>query len=147
MTEAVELLDNLYRHWRAQDIEGLCALFTDDCIYEDMAMRVVHEGKQALARFVSGVYGSMPDFEVVFRRRFATGRHGAGEWTVTATWRGPYEGVDVTGKRVRFEGISFYEFRDGKIARNVDCWDPTVLMEQLGVRAGRLNDLVPGAGA
>ena len=147
MTESAEILDDLYQRWRTQDIEGLCALFTDDCIYEDMATRVVHRGKQELAQFVSGVYSGMPDFNVVFRRRFAAGCHGAGEWTITATWRGLYEGVDVTGKPVRFEGLSFYEFRDGRIARNVDCWDPTVLMEQLGVRAGRLDSLLPGVGS
>jgi ketosteroid isomerase-like protein len=42
---------------------------------------------------------------------------------------------------------AFYEFRDGKIARNVDCWDPTVLMEQMGVRAARLDALRSGSAA
>jgi steroid delta-isomerase-like uncharacterized protein len=129
----VDVLDELYRHWRNQDIDGLAALFTDDCVYEDMAMRVIHTGKPALIGFVTGVYGSMPDFNVTFRSRFATPDYGAGEWTISATWQGDYEGVDVSGRQIRFHGLSFYEFKLGKIARNVDCWDPTVVMEQLGV--------------
>ena len=141
MMDRMEILDALYAHWRAQDIAGLTALFTDDCVYEDMAMHVVHVGKPALIAFVSGVYETMPDFDVRFRQRFATAEFGAGEWTISATWTGLYEGIDVSGTRICFHGISFYEFRGGKIARNVDCWDPTVVMEQLGVAPGRLADL------
>jgi len=142
--DQAEILDALYAHWRAQDIDKLAALFTDDCIYEDMAMRVVHSGKQALIGFVTGVYQTMPDFDVSFRKRFATEALGAGEWTISATWMGLYEGIDVSGTRICFHGISFYEFRDGKIARNVDCWDPTVVMEQLGVVQERLTALRHG---
>jgi steroid delta-isomerase-like uncharacterized protein len=147
MMTTTDLLDELYARWRNQDIDGLCDLFTEDCVYQDMAMRVIVNGRTGIREFAAGVYGAMPDFNVSFRSRFATEWFGAGEWTISATWNGVYEGIDGSGRAVRFEGVSYYEFRDGKIARNVDCWDPTVLMEQLGVRAARLESLSPGADA
>ena len=135
------IMDTLYACWNRQDIPGLCALFTEDCRYEDMAMRVTYSGRTQLAEFARGVFTAMPDFRLSFRSRAVDTDTAAAEWTIEATWNGEYEGIDVTGGHVRFDGISFYTFRDGKIAGNVDCWDPTVVMEQLGVRAGRLENL------
>jgi len=140
MTNA-ELLDTLYAYWRGKNVQGILALFTDDCVYIDMAMRATFHGKDKLRDFIEDVYRSVPDFSVVYRNRFAGDKFGAGEWTISGTRQGQYEGVDVSGVPVRFEGLSFYEFRDGKISRNTDCWDPTVVMEQLGVLDLRLKRL------
>lgn len=136
-----ELMDRLYQSWREQNPETLIDCFTDDCTYTDMAMRVVMRGKKELAGFVNEVYKTMPDFHVEHSVRFASATRGSGYWTISATWNGPFEGIDRTGTKVRFEGISLYEFRDGKISRNIDCWDPTMLYEQFGILPAALRSL------
>ncbi len=60
---------------------------------------------------------------------------------ISATWRGPFEGLDRTGTRISFTGLALYQFRDGKICLNLDCWDPTVLYEQFGVLPAALQTL------
>jgi predicted ester cyclase len=60
---------------------------------------------------------------------------------ITATWQGPFEGVDCTGRKITFTGFSMYTFRDGKLASNRDCWDYTAMMRQFGVLAPSLRSL------
>ncbi len=136
-----KILDDMYAAWRAHDIEKVVSYYTDDCIYEDMAMGVVNDGKDQLRHFVREVYGTMPDFKVEYAHRFATETEAAGEWIITATWNGQFEGVDCTGKKIRFTGLSLYKFRDGKISHAKDCWDYTVMMKGFGVLGAALKDL------
>lgn len=135
------LLDELADAWSAHDIPALLAIFTDDCLYEDMAMGVVNRGKAQLCHFAEEVFKTMPDFQLQFPKRFATDTDGASEWVIKATWSGPFEGVDCTGSNITFMGFSMYTFRDGKIASNRDCWDYTAMMRQFGVLATSLRSL------
>lgn len=142
MSKANEkLLDDMYSAWRAHDPEKVASYYTDDCVYEDMAMGVVNRGKDQVLDFAREVYATMPDFRVVYETRFATETHGCGQWVITATWNGPFEGMDRTGWKVEFTGLSLYEFRDGKIALAKDCWDFTVMQKQLEVLRSDLRDL------
>jgi len=137
----VMLLDEIVVAWSKRNIPALLALFTDDCVYEDMAMGVVNHGKHELSCFATEVFKTMPDFTLRFPKRFATAHEGASEWIITATWNGLFEGVDCTGREITFTGLSMYTFRDGKLASNRDCWDYTSLMRQLGVLGANLRSL------
>jgi steroid delta-isomerase-like uncharacterized protein len=135
------LLDELVDAWCAHDIPALLALFTDDCVYEDMAMGVVNRGKAELRHFAEEVFKTMPDFHLKFPQRFATEKSGASEWVITATWNGLFEGVDCTGRRIIFTGLSMYTFRGGRLASNRDCWDYTAMMRHFGVLGASLRSL------
>lgn len=135
------LIDALQFAWNAHDIDRLLTLFTDDCHYEDMAMGAVSRGHAELRHFAEEVLRTMPDFHLEFPKRFATDDHGASHWVITATWNGPFEERDATGRRIRFSGLSMYSFRNGKFASNVDCWDFTVMMKQFGTLTPDLRKL------
>jgi len=136
-----QLLENIYAAWRDQDLDRIASLFTDDCTYEDMAMGVVFNGNQEVRAFAEEVYTTMPDFNVTYIKKFATDTHGAGQWLIKATWNGEFEGVDCSGKKIEFTGISYYEFADGKVAKAQDCWDYTAMMQQFGVIRDSLKGL------
>ncbi|QIB67322.1 ester cyclase [Kineobactrum salinum] len=134
MSEIKEkLLEDVYAAWRRHDIDGLVSHFTEDCVYEDLAMGATNNGRDGLRQFAEEVLKTMPDFRVEYTRRFATEEFGAGQWVITATWNGDFEGVDCTGKPVKFTGLSYYEFEGDKISKGMDCWDFTVMMKQFGV--------------
>jgi uncharacterized protein (TIGR02246 family) len=40
--------------WSSHDIEAALALFSDDCVYEDVARGVVNHGKEELRSFAQG---------------------------------------------------------------------------------------------
>lgn len=131
MTEAI--FDALEQAWSARDIDALVALFTPDCVYEDMALGARHTGHAGIREFAEGVFSTMPDFRLRFPVRLATPERGASHWIIDAHWNGPFEGVDRTGHPIEFRGLSSYVFRDGKIAHNIDCWDYTVMIRAFGV--------------
>lgn len=136
-----QLMEDMYAAWRAQDLDRVAAAFTDDCTYEDMAMDVIFNGPSEVRGFAEEVYTTMPDFDVNYIKKFATDTHGAGQWIIKATWKGDFEGVECTGKKIEFTGISYYEFFDGKISKAQDCWDYTVMMREFGVLRESLRDL------
>lgn len=135
------LLDDVYAAWSAHDLEGIVAHFTEDIVYEDLAMKVVNRGHQALREFIREVFRTMPDFRVRYVTRFASGEQGAGQWIINGTWNGEFEGVDCSGKKVEFTGFSLYRFRSGKICWAADCWDFCQIMESLGVLRESLRQL------
>lgn len=143
MTEDTDtLLRRLERAWNDQDIETIASLFTDDCVYEDFAEQAYVTGPDGVRQFAAAVYSTMPDFSLTLRRIGTGPTHGVSEWTITATWRGEFEGVDRTGTRVEFSGLSMFEFADGRIRRNSDCWDYTVLAKQMRVLPERLREVL-----
>jgi steroid delta-isomerase-like uncharacterized protein len=135
------LLDRLVDAWCTHDVAALLALYTEDCVYQDMAMGVVKHGKEQLRQFAEEVFKTMPNFQLRFPQRFATEERGASKWVITATWNGLFEGVDCTGKSIEFTGLSWYGFRDGKLVSNCDCWDYTVMMRAFGVLGASLRAL------
>lgn len=139
--ENEKLLDDAYSAWCRKDVDALVACFSDDVEYEDMAMQAVMRGKTELTSFAHEVYKTMPDFHVKYTKRFATDTHGAGQWVITATWNGEFEGVDCTGKVVEFTGLSYYRFLNGKITHAQDCWNYAVMMKTFGVLSEDLRAL------
>jgi steroid delta-isomerase-like uncharacterized protein len=123
-------LDRMYESWRRKDLDGLLSCFTEDCEYEDMTIAETFHGHDGIRRFFDQVYAGMPDFHVVFTRRFATEQDGAGEWTITGTVQPGMAGLTTT-RAVRFTGLSTYAFTAGRIRQARDCWDFRVLERQL----------------
>jgi steroid delta-isomerase-like uncharacterized protein len=138
----LDLIQKLEDTWCAQDIPAMQALFTDDCVYEDMAMGAVNHGKDGLRKFAEEVFHTMPDFRVRFVKKLAVQDAGAAEWVIDATWNGLFEGKDCSGQKIQFTGFSMYEFRDGKIKSARDCWDYTALVRIFGVLPESLRTLL-----
>jgi steroid delta-isomerase-like uncharacterized protein len=119
----------------------MLSLFTDDCVYEDMAMGAINRGKAQLRKFAEEVLQTMPDFHVTFINPFATDEWGAASWEIKATWNGLFEGVDCTGQGIEFAGLSMYRFRDGRFCLARDCWDYTAMIRNFGVLPPDLRSL------
>lgn len=136
------LLDRMFAGWSAQDVAQILECFVDDCVYEDRATGTISRGKDALKGFASRGFAAQPDFHVEFTKRFATETHGAGEWVLTSTWKGEFEGVEATGRKTKISGVSLYEFRDGKISHACDCWNHAQRMKQLGILSRELAELI-----
>ncbi|WP_129780530.1 ester cyclase [Peristeroidobacter soli] len=132
MKQSVDVLfDSLASAWNSQNLDALCALFTPDCTYIDLAFNVTSRGHAGLRDFARHVYATLPNFYLQFPVRFGSGNQAASEWIITGTWRGDFEGADCTGRATRFTGLSRYELVDDKIRLNLDCWDFLALAKVL----------------
>ena len=115
----------------AHDLDGLLALFTDDAIYEDVALGSVNRGKTSIHTFAAHFLQVFPDVTVELSSRFVTPTHGGAEWVIRGTQSGDLPNIPARGKRMELHGASIMEFAEGKIRRVSDYWDRTLFVEQL----------------
>jgi predicted ester cyclase len=133
MTITEAIFDDLEKAWSEKDIDALVALFTEDCIYEDMALGARHAGHAGVREFAEGVFAVMPDFSLTFPVRVVTAERGSSHWIIRAHWNGDFEGIDRTGHPIEFTGLSSYSFRGDRIVHNIDCWDYVAMIKAFGV--------------
>jgi len=133
-SDVARVLDEWAAAWLAHDTERILALFTDDCVYEDVTFGVVKHGKAALRAFAEGTFAVVPDFTVELTARFAAETWGVLEWVISGTHHGNFPGMPATGKRFSaVRGATIVELQEGKIRRNSDYWDAATFMRQVGL--------------
>ena len=119
--------------WSTQNVEMILSFFTEDCVYEDVALGRVNTGKQELEAFLRTTFVAIPDFHIEPKATFAAGPQAANEWVMSGTQRGSFPGIPATNKRFSVRGASIMEMEEGKIRRNTDYWSLAALLQQVGV--------------
>jgi steroid delta-isomerase-like uncharacterized protein len=126
-TDVERVLEDWATDWSSHDTEKLLALFTDDCIYEDVPLGVAKHGKAELRAFANDVFARVPDFKIELTARFAADTWASMEWVMSGTHQ-------PTGKRFSsIRGATILELERGKIRHNSDYWDAATRMRQLGL--------------
>ncbi len=128
-----DLIKTWARDWTSGDLTHLLSLFTNDCVYEDVAFGAVHRGTSELKTFAEGIRAAFPDFHPRLDNCFATENYGSAEWMMSGTHRGDLPGMPATNKPFNIRGTSVFEFAGGKIRRCSDYWDQISLLKQLGI--------------
>jgi len=130
----VHVLDKWTAAWSSHDVDQVLALFTDDCVYEDVPFGIVTRGKDELRAFAAGAFAAVPDLAFQLTTRFAAGTFGIIEWTMSGTHQGDFPGLPATGKQfASIRGATIVELRDTRIRRNSDYWDSAAFMRQVGL--------------
>jgi steroid delta-isomerase-like uncharacterized protein len=132
MADALAMLEEWTVAWAAHDMSRLLALFTDDCVYEDVALGVVNHGKDELKKYGEEFFVAMPDVNFVLDSKVAGGAFAGVEWTMTGTQTGDYPEMPATGRSCTVRGASVLELRDGLFSRCSDYYDMLTLLKQLG---------------
>src|SRR2546428_7054649 len=102
-TDVHVVLEDWAAAWSSHDPERVLALFTDDCVYEEVTFGVVMRGRNELRAFAEAAFDAVPDFTFQLTSRFAAGSLAGIEWLMSATHQGASPGLRATGKR--FSGI------------------------------------------
>ena len=129
---------SLIKEWAAaasdHDMARVTALFTEDGVYEDVAVGHTSRSHQEMIDFGKVFFTGFPD--VVFKLTSAVvhdEHRAAVEWRMIGTHKGEMPGMPPpNGGTCDVRGMSFLELRDGKIARCSDYWNMAELMRQLG---------------
>jgi len=120
--------------WNTHDSEKLLSFFTDDCIYEDVALGRLERGKEQVGSLLKSIFVDVPDFKMEVKSAFGSGDWGAGEWIMTGTFvHSSVPTVPATGKSFAVRGATILELRYGKISRNTDYIDLPTFLRQIGV--------------
>ena len=119
--------------WASHDVEKITALFTDDCIYEDVASGVVRNGKAELKTFIKNILTAFPDLKIEIKSFFVAGDRVGSEWIMTGTRTGPSPYLPNAKKKFSIRGASITELQNGKIRRTSDYWNMTSYLRQVGL--------------
>lgn len=130
---ADKALQDWARYWSTHDMPRLLALFTDDCIYEDVTLGVANHGKDELTAFATSFFTAFPDFRVELRSRFDAGDWAGVEWSMSGTHEGELMGTPATHKHFSLRGASIFEMQGERIRRCSDYWDFVAFAKQLGL--------------
>jgi uncharacterized protein (TIGR02246 family) len=128
----------------AADSEQLAASYAPDGVLDEVGFGQTFPGREAIradeAEFLAG-------FQAVTIRvtdAFATGDHGAVEWTFAGTYTGQLPGMPAgQGQRVQFRGASLLHFTPDGITQHRQFFDADTILVQLGALPGPASGGIP----
>jgi steroid delta-isomerase-like uncharacterized protein len=103
-----------------QDLDKLASLFTEDCVYEDVAQGGTMLGRDKVKAGYDQVFSQFPDFKLEIKSYFIAEDAIISEWVMT--------GTSKTGKSFTTRGVTIDKLRGGKIQENRDYYDPTGIL-------------------
>ena len=133
-TDLEKMMNDYLAATNSHDMERILFFFTDDVVYEDVALGKVNHGKKELRDFFNSFFVDIPDIKIEVKSSFGAGDWSAGEWVMSGTFaHSSIPGLAATGKSFSVRGVSITEFRKGKISRNSDYWNMTSFLQQVGL--------------
>jgi steroid delta-isomerase-like uncharacterized protein len=85
----------------------------------------------------SYILGAFPDFELSIDEMIAEGDNVVARWSAQGTHRGENLGIPATGTHVRFRGMTWLRFANGRIVEGWDSWNQGRLVSDLQAAAQR----------
>jgi len=122
------------RQESTQDLKGLLAGMTRDCVCAVNISPRPFVGPKAVADRYLQQWRGFPDFKVRVRRIVVEGPNYVvteNEWR--GTHRGPYFGIPPTGKRARVRACVLWEFRGKRLRAETVYYDLATVLTQIGV--------------
>jgi predicted ester cyclase len=102
--------------------EGVCDLFTDDCILDDTTSPQITRGRAALREYMIELLGGLPDFRVVPTEIWEDGNTAIMSLRLTGTHRGPFFGYAATGRPIAWSAVAVYRCYDELTKVHHETW-------------------------
>lgn len=132
-TNLDKMMNDYIAAWNSHEVERILSYFTDDVIYEDVAMGIVNRGKNEVKDFINSIFIGFPDFKIELKSIFISGDWAADEWILSGTFTNSFMEMPATGKSFSERGASIAELRKGKISRNSDYYNMASFLQQVGL--------------
>jgi steroid delta-isomerase-like uncharacterized protein len=119
--------------FNAGDVDRLLALYTDDAVWEEIAIGLAAEGPDQIRAHLDRLFAATPDIAYEVTSAFVAGDRAVLEWVVTGTYSGDFPGLPpAAGQPFSFRGASVFTLADGKIRHYTEYWDAYAFLVQLG---------------
>jgi predicted ester cyclase len=119
----------------AADDRALAALVHPDVIDHSRPPGVA-EGAAGVREQFEGFRAAFPDFRATILDQIAEGDKVVTRKVFTGTHRGPFQGIEPTGREVEIHVIDIVRVADGRIVEHWNCVDRLGLLAQLGALPG-----------
>ena len=131
------LLGRFTRAVIANDGVSFAALFTEDGVYDD-GFFGEYQGRKAIAGMLAHFHDTGSKYRWDFFDPLSDGHTGYARYRFSYASGMP----GAEGKPVVFEGISFFTFRDGLIARYAESFDRGMALAQQDFAAERIKKVL-----
>jgi hypothetical protein len=121
----------------ANDGAGFAALFTVDGVYDD-GFFGEYQGREAIIKMLQHFHDTGSNYRWDFHDPLSNGSAGYARYRFSYASGMP----GAEGKPVVFEGISFFQFRDGLIARYCEVFDRGIALAQQDFAADRIKKVL-----
>ena len=129
-----KVVQDWYSAWNSHDIEKILGFYTDDCLYEGVAMGTVAHGKQELVANLKRIFTDYPDTRLDFSSTFYCENVVSGEFVMSGTQaHSSNPAIPMTGKSFSVRGGYFSEWQNGKVKRHAVYQDYLTVMRQFGL--------------
>ena len=137
MMDFPDLLARFARAVAANESASFASLFTEDGVYDD-GFFGEYNGRRAIANMLQHFHDTGSNYRWDFFDPLSDGR------SAYARYRFSYASgmPGAEGKPVVFEGISFFLFRDGLIARYAESFDRGMALAQQNFAAERIKKVL-----
>jgi steroid delta-isomerase-like uncharacterized protein len=105
------------------------------------------QGVEGAKQLATAYRAAFPDLRIEHVDTLAAGDKVAIRWMARATHLGDFEGIPVTGARLRLWGIDLFHLHDGKIAEAWIEWDVFGALRQMGLVSWPVQAAQPGTAA
>lgn len=119
--------------WSTHDIDKLTSLFTEDCLYEEVATGKKYVNKKAIAEYANYTISGIPDTKFEIVSIITSDNMATIEWIWKATNTVGWPGAPPTKKYFEIRGVSVMVIEDNLIKRNSDYWDLNTFLKGMGV--------------
>lgn len=127
-------MDEYLDAWNSRDAARVASFMADDGTYEDLALGVVHKGREEIAAFVLETAHFSSDYRIEAVSEQSDGDSYAMEWEMYGTNTGDGGGLPATNKPYRIRGVSVGRRNaEGKITQNRDYWNMADYLVQVGI--------------
>jgi steroid delta-isomerase-like uncharacterized protein len=131
MTDCKSLVCRYYSEvWNAWSAPALEELISSHIVFHGSVGTEV-KGIAAFQQYVNRIRSAFPDFHNRIEELIAEGNKVAARLTYTGTHRGELFGFPGSGKRISYQGLAIFEFKEDKIIRGYVLGDTASLKRQL----------------
>jgi steroid delta-isomerase-like uncharacterized protein len=103
-----ELIERYNDAWNRQDLDAICALHHPEIVFENHTAGERAEGAEAVREHIAQIFRNNPDMRFCTRSLRTGDDFAVCEWTLNVT---------KDGRRLEWDGVDVFPFRDGLIAR------------------------------
>jgi steroid delta-isomerase-like uncharacterized protein len=132
MNDCKSLIRRYYSElWNAWSTTALEELISPNIVFRGSIGTTVN-GIEEFKQYVNKIRTAFPDFHNHIEDIISEGDKVSAKLTYTGTHRGELFGFSGTGKKISYQGMAIFQFREGKIVSGYVLGDTESLKRQIG---------------
>jgi steroid delta-isomerase-like uncharacterized protein len=139
-TNIKKIANDCMSAWNSHEVNKILSFYTDDCMFEDVAVGLVNHGKKEFTDFLNTSFINNPDINWELKTVFGTNDWIGVEYVMSGTHSHATRslpGVRATGKAFSVRGALILQLRKDKVSRESAYYNIATMQQQLGLMPGQ----------